>query len=75
MCVCVGALLTLVCLCFCMLVVHACYLCALLVYMVNGKSGCCFGGCFVLLYLLRIYDVLLPYMEKKEEEKVGGGTH
>jgi hypothetical protein len=40
----------------CILVVHACCLCALLVCVVNGKSGCCLGGCFVLLYSLRIYE-------------------
>jgi hypothetical protein len=40
----------------CMLVVHACYLCALLVCVVNGKSGCCLDDCFVLLYLLCIYE-------------------
>jgi hypothetical protein len=39
-----------------MLVIHACCLCALLVCVVNGKSECCLGGCFVLLHLLRIYE-------------------
>jgi hypothetical protein len=42
----------------CMLVVHACYLCAF-VCMVNGKSGCCLGGCFVLPYLLHIYECVV----------------
>jgi hypothetical protein len=32
----------------CMLVIRACCLCALLICVVNGKSGCCLGGCFCL---------------------------
>jgi hypothetical protein len=44
---------------FCMLVVHARCLCALLICVVNGKSGCCLSGCFVLLYLLRIYECVV----------------
>jgi hypothetical protein len=53
----------------CMLVVHARFLCALLICIVNGKSGCCLGWCFVLLCAYT--NVLLPCMEKKEEEKDG----
>jgi hypothetical protein len=40
----------------CMLVVHACCRCVLLVCVINGKSEYCLGGCFVLLHLPRIYE-------------------
>jgi hypothetical protein len=54
----------------CMLAVHACCLCALLVCVVNGKSGSCLGGCFVLLYLLRIYEcVVAMHGEERERER------
>jgi hypothetical protein len=59
---------------FCMLVVHACCMCALLVCMMNDKSGCCLGGCFVLLYLLRIYECCCHAWRRKRKRKVGGGT-
>jgi hypothetical protein len=50
----------------CMLVVHACCLCALLVCVVNGKSEYYLGGCFVLLYLPRIYEcVVAMYGEER----------
>jgi hypothetical protein len=54
----------------CMLVVHACCLCALLICVLNDKSGCCFSGCFVLLYLLRIYEcVVAMHGEERERER------
>jgi hypothetical protein len=43
----------------CMLVIHAYCLFALLVCVVDGKSGCCLDGCFVLLHLLRIYECVV----------------
>jgi hypothetical protein len=49
----------------CMLVVHACYLCALLICVVNDKSGCCLGGCFVLLHLLHIYECVVAMHEEE----------
>jgi hypothetical protein len=53
-----------------MLVIHACCLCALLVCMVNGKSGCCLGGCFVLLHLLRIKEcVVAMHGDKRWRER------
>jgi hypothetical protein len=55
---------------FCMLVVHACCLCALLVCLVNSKSGCCLDRCFVLLYLLCIYEcVVVMHAEKRGRER------
>jgi hypothetical protein len=70
MCVCVGALLRLFLLVLCMLVVHACCLCTLLVCVVNGKSGCCPGGCFVLLHLLHIYEcVVAMHGEERGRER------
>jgi hypothetical protein len=54
----------------CMLVVHARCLCALLICVVNGKSGYCLSGCFVLLYLLRIYEcVVAMHREERGREK------
>jgi hypothetical protein len=54
----------------CMLVVHACCMCALLVCVVNGKSGYCLGGCFVLLHLLHIYEcVVAMHGEKRGRER------
>jgi hypothetical protein len=54
----------------CMLVVYACCLCVLLVCVVNGKSECCLGECFVLLYLLCIYEsVVAMHGEERERER------
>jgi hypothetical protein len=49
----------------CMLAVHACCLCALLVCVVNGKSEYCLGGCFVLLHLPCIYECVVAMHGEK----------
>jgi hypothetical protein len=58
-----------------MLVVHVCCMCALLVCVINGKSECCLGGCFVLLHLLCIYECTVAmHVEERWRERWEEGS-